>query len=136
LAQHSLLMMKRYLISMNQELRNAARAAGSVVGLTLLVIAVLATLIWLLSDWEFRMTLGACLLIGGTVILYAGSIMNAGGAERSAVMTALTKSSGDSGFLRQDSQVAQGGKGSRYYFMVLMVIAGIIMVAAGFIVMG
>lgn len=128
--------MNIYLIYMNPELRNAARAAALVIGATSLIVSIVGVIVWFISDWEFRWALGVCLLIGGAVILYAGSMMNAGGAERSAVMTALTKNSGDSGFLGQDSQVTQGGKGSRYYFMVLMVFSGIIMVAAGFIVMG
>jgi len=119
---------------MNPALKAAARTALLFVGLCLLIGMTVSALIALASDWELRLAFGVCLLLGGAVMLYAGSMMSAGGAERSAVITAITK--GRTRFDHSDRGAgkSQGWGEGRSWFMLLMVAAGAILMVVGFLV--
>ncbi len=117
---------------MEMDIKTAVKNALVTILVTILIVVAFCAAIAHFSRWPFNEAFGFGLIFGGIIIMYAGTIASAGGAEGRAVRAAYMTGGHNANYYEQYGQERQSRRDGQFWFMLLMVIAGVILMATGF----
>ncbi|MFO7619380.1 MAG: hypothetical protein R6W91_07000 [Thermoplasmata archaeon] len=114
------------------DIKTAIKNALATILLTTTIVIVISALIAHFSRWPFNEAFGFGLIFGGIIIMYAGTMASAGGAERGAVQAAYMTGGHHANYYEQYGRERQSRRDGQFWFMLLMVISGLILLSMGF----
>ena len=117
---------------MTIDIRTAVKTALVTILVTVVIVVGVSAIIAHFSRWPFNEAFGFGLIFGGIIIMYAGTMASAGGAEGGALKAAYMTGGHHANYYEQYGQERQSRRDGQFWFMLLMVISGLILLSMGF----